>query len=364
MKVLITGTHFTPAVATAEELKKKSGIKLVYVGRSTTLEGDPSTSVESQVLPKMGVKFIPIIAGRLQRSFTIYTIPSILKIPIGFIQSLYIVLSEKPDIILSFGGYVSVPVVIAGWLFSIPIIIHEQTLISGLANKISSLFADKIALSFKKKDRIIGKTIITGNPLRSLILNPKELSNNYLKIFNTAKKEKLPVILISCGNQGSHIINLVIEECIDKLVKKACIIHISGDNKFGDFERLEKLQNDHYLVKKWIGDDYGGILSKIDLVLCRAGINTLSELVYMKKPGLVIPIPYIYQDEQNINAKFFKNAGLVKILPQPKLSAKVLQENVKDMLNNLDSLKEKAKGAKKVIIPDAAKRLALEVLLV
>src|SRR3989344_5972341 len=163
MKILITGAHFTPAVAVAEELKKTKGVEIVYVGRKTTQEGDESPSAESKVLPTLGIKFIPLIAGRLQRSFTIYTIPSFLKIPIGFLQAFFIILKEKPDVILSFGGYVAVPIVVMGWLLSVPIIVHEQTLVSGLANKISSLFADKVALSFLDKDRVNEKTIVTGN---------------------------------------------------------------------------------------------------------------------------------------------------------------------------------------------------------
>ena len=147
MKILITGAHFTPALAVIEELRKISGVEVIYVGRSTTLEGDKTWSVESEVLSSKSIKFIPIITGRLQRSFTIYTIPSLLKIPIGLLQALFIFFTEKPDVILSFGGYVAVPTVLIGWLWSIPIIIHEQTLVSGLANEISALFADKICLS-------------------------------------------------------------------------------------------------------------------------------------------------------------------------------------------------------------------------
>src|SRR3989344_6300272 len=100
IKVLLTGAHFTPAVAVAEELKKYPNVKLVYVGRKTTLEGDKTTSIESKVLPSLGVRFIPIITGRLQREFTIYTIPSLLKIPIGILQALYIILRERPDLVL------------------------------------------------------------------------------------------------------------------------------------------------------------------------------------------------------------------------------------------------------------------------
>lgn len=349
MKILITGAHFTPAVAVSEELIKNKGVQIVYVGRKSTQEGDNSPSAESKVLPSLGIKFIPIIAGRLQRPFNVYTIYSLLKIPIGFLQAFFIIFKEKPNVILSFGGYVAVPVVIVGWLLSIPIIIHEQTLVSGLANKISSLFADKIAVSFPS---ISPKTILTGNPIRKEILDG-------VKLYHPRGVS----ILITGGNQGSHVINLAVEHSLDKLTKIASIIHVTGDNKFKDFERLEKLQSEKYIVKKWIGQDWGQILRKTDLVISRAGINTLSELAYLGIPALVIPIPYLYGNEQNKNAKFFENLGLVKILPQSKLSDTSLLENVKNSLKNLDNLKISAKNAKKIIIRDGAKRLALETLL-
>ncbi len=354
MKVLLTGAHFTPAVAVIEELKKYPDIKITYVGREFTMEGDNSQSAESQILPSMGVKYIPIITGRLQRSFTIYTIPSLLRIPIGFLQSLYIMLTEKPDVILSFGGYVAVPVVVAGWLWSTPVIIHEQTLVSGLANKISAIFADKIALSFNQGKIEDGKIIVTGNPIRSMIIH----GGNLVK-----RKEKFPTILITGGNQGSHSINKTVEESLQKLTKIASVIHVTGDNKFSDFERLSRIKNENYLVKKWIGEDYGTVLSKADLVISRAGANTLTELAYLEKPAIVIPFEPLYKDEQNKNAKFFENLGLVKILSQNKLTSESLLKNIRSCLNNLDSLNQSAKRAKSFSLPDAAKRLALETVL-
>src|SRR3989344_6440377 len=206
MKVLITGAHFTTAVAVIEELKNlsalpyrqaggrqdKENIEIVYVGRKTTMEGDSSPSAESQILPKMGVKFIPIVAGRLQRSFTLYTVPALLKIPVGFLQSIYIILREKPDVVVSFGGYVGVPVVFVSWLWSIPILIHEQTLVSGLANKISGLFADKVAVSFNMEHSFNKeKVILTGNPIRKEILrhDKNDLDEDF-KIFFMLPKRK------------------------------------------------------------------------------------------------------------------------------------------------------------------------------
>ena len=382
LKVLITGAHFTPAVAVIEQLKKYPDVNIVYVGRKTTQEGDSSFSQESRIIPKLGVKFIPIITGRLQRSFSVYTIPSLLKIPIGLLQALYIIFSQKPDVILSFGGYVAVPVVFSGWLFSIPILVHEQTLVSGLANNISSLFADKVALSFKS-DSNNQKYIFTGNPLREVV---KKIENNFgelREVFNLAKKEKLLVILITGGNQGSHIINKTIEDCLDRLTKfvyiinktiegclesltkLAYIIHVTGDNKYKDFERLEELGKSgkfggRYLVKKWIGKEYVTILKNVDLAVSRSGINTLTELAYLGKPALVIPLNGM---EQYKNAKYFEKLGLVKILPQSKLSSSSLIENIMIMLKDLTTFNSQAVKAKQAVIPDAAKRLALEVLL-
>lgn len=355
MKILVTGAHLTPAIATIEKLKKYPDVKIVYVGRNTTQEGDSSLSLESQILPALGIKFIPITAGRLQRSFTVYTIPSLLKIPIGFLQSFLIILKEKPDAILSFGGYVAVPVVIVGWLFSIPIIIHEQTLVSGLANKISALFTDKVALGFDNVHIKNEKAIYVGNPLRDEIKNPvKKLPSEYNEFF----RSRLPTILIMGGNQGSHTINKKTEEILEKLTKIASIIHITGNNKFNDFERLKEFQSENYLVKKWIGKEIGAVLRKVDFIISRAGVNTLSEIFFLGKRALVIPLEPLYKDEQNKNAKYFKEQGFVKIIPQSKLSAQSLLDNIKDMI------KEKNKKiVKKNSGIDAAERLALETIL-
>lgn len=170
------------------------------------------------------------------------------------------------------------------------------------------------------------------------------------------------MILVTGGNQGSHIINKAVEEILSKLLKKAYVIHQTGDSKFRDFERLEEKQNGRYLVKKFIDQEMGVVLSSVDLVISRGGINTLTELAHLEKPALVIPVPYLYQDEQSRNAKYFADLGLVKILPQANLNGKTLMETVTQMLKDLDRFKKKANDAKEVIIPDAAKRLTLEIL--
>lgn len=364
MQILVTGAHFTPALAVIDQLKQmQPNVEVVYVGRKTTMEGVKSDSRESKVLPYLGVKYITIITGRLQRSFSLYTIPSLLKIPIGIIQASCIILSRKPDVILSLGGYVAVPVIFIGWLFSIPIILHEQTLVSGLANKISSFFADKIALSFGEGSSD-NRVVYTGNPIRKEILETKgKLPAEFVTFFKKAEEEKMPIILVTGGNQGSHLINLTLEKIQSDLTKIAYVISVSGDNQFADFERLNKITNARFIVKKWIGPEIGKIYEKVDLVVSRAGANTLTELAFLGKPTLVIPLQLLFQDEQMKNAKFFEKAGLVQVLPQSKLSAESLLENIKAMINNLGKITLKAQQAKSVVRKDAAQRLALETLL-
>jgi UDP-N-acetylglucosamine--N-acetylmuramyl-(pentapeptide) pyrophosphoryl-undecaprenol N-acetylglucosamine transferase len=372
MKILITGSHLTPALAVIEELKKHKDIELLYVGRKTTREGDPSPSVESQIVPTLGIKYISLTTGRLQRSFTRYTIPSLLKIPFGFIQSIFIILNEKPDVILSFGGYVAVPIIIVAWLLNIPIMIHEQTLVSGLANTISSWFASKIAVSFDKKYEFPRhKVLITGNPLRKELLDSttKVSDREVAEIIRLSKKDKKPLLLVTGGNQGSHIINQSVGEILEKLTDLFCIVQQTGDSKFKDFEALESQKKalkhtSRYVVKKWIdASDMAALFRSVDLVVSRAGANTLLELAYFGIPTLLIPIPYISRNEQNVNARFFAEKGLAHVLEQESLSGATLLKRLDDMSKRLEDLKKNAQGARDLVIPDAAKRLALEVIL-
>lgn len=368
MKVLITGTHFTPALAVINELKKVNTVDILYVGRKTTREGDKTASVESSILPNLGVKYLTITAGRFQRSFTVYTIPSLLKIPLGVIQALMIISTEKPDVILSFGGYVSFPIVLAGWLCSIPVIIHEQTLIPSLANRISAIFAQKIAVSFNRKFPYSDKKkILTGNPIRSELLeSSKDGSKKINNFIRESFKKQLPLIYITGGNQGSHIINETVEGILVELSKITYVIHQTGDSRYKDYERISSLVKrlkleDKVLIYKWIDTfDLRLVLTKADLVVSRAGINTLMELAYFNVPALVIPYPFLYQDEQLVNARYFEKGGLIKILPQSDLSGKELLQRIEKLLKNRRE-KVKTQGTNsELIVKDAAKRLAIE----
>ncbi|TSC54300.1 MAG: UDP-N-acetylglucosamine--N-acetylmuramyl-(pentapeptide) pyrophosphoryl-undecaprenol N-acetylglucosamine transferase [Microgenomates group bacterium LiPW_16] len=198
-KIVITGGHLTPALAAIAELKKE-GWEILFIGRKHALEGDPSLSVEYRVIKELGISFVPLTAGRFQRSFTRYTILSLLKVPLGFIQSLYWVARFKPNLILSFGGYLALPVALSGWILGIPILTHEQSVIPGLATKIIARFARRVCVSWPQTTEHFPKekVVLTGNPIREEVLKKYQVSSIKYQVSN----EDLPLIYITGGSLG------------------------------------------------------------------------------------------------------------------------------------------------------------------
>lgn len=361
-RIVITGGHLTPALAVIDELIKRGGWEILFIGRKHAMEGDKTPSIEAQIIPKRGIWFVSIDAGRVPRYFTRYTISALLKIPLGFLQAFYSLIRFKPDVILSFGGYVSVPVVLAGWLLRIPTVTHEQTAVRGLATKLNTRFAKKIAVSWPQTlDQFPAqKAVLTGNPIRKEIFIVNE------KLWRTLNFEKdLPFILVTGGNQGSHVINQVVKEALLELVKKYNLFHQCGHVAiFGDYEQLlearkklpSKLKK-HYHFKKYVtGQEWSTLLGKADLVVSRAGANIITELAALGKPAILIPLPWLYQDEQTKNAQMLAEAGTGTILPQDKLSSKSLVAEIERAIANLESFRKYASAAKRLVKLDAAKR--------
>lgn len=337
MKLLIIGGHFMPALAVIEALP--SDAEVIYAGRKHTFEGDSAVSLEYHIMKQKGIRFVNLTTGRLQRKFTRYTIPTLLKIPYGFFQSLTILRKTKPDVILSLGGYVALPVCFAGFLLKIPIVIHEQTLEAGLTNEHTKWLAKKICISWESSRKFFPskKVILTGIPV--MPAQCKKGTCTYLPKFSSNRK----VICIIGGSAGSHAINILVEGCIERLLKDYIVIHQIGDAKeFGDYDRLQKLK-DH--LDPTIGKNYHifsfidpyhitCLLQRADFVISRSGINSVILLLLLKKPCLLIPIPFSQRNEQYKNALLLQNAGLGKIYEQKELTSEKLFDSIRSMVNN------------------------------
>lgn len=342
MKILLTGGHMSPALSVIEKLGKDNS--LLVMGRKYTFEGDKTYSFEYKTFTELKIPFESITTGRLQRTFTIHTIPSLLKFPLGFFQSYKIVKKFKPDVILSFGGYISLPVVVSGFLLGVPIVIHEQTLGAGLANRVASIFATKICISWNSSQKFFPKfkTVLTGLPIKQF-----STSNFSLKDF------KKPAIFVTGGSTGSHTINLLIEKHLEKLLGKFFVIHQTGDSYFKDFERLNNLREnlngnlkERYILKKFIDPlDFASVLKKADLVVSRCGINTVFELIYFEKIALLIPL----NNEQDENARFMKYNKIAEIFSQNKPEEEFYDLLI-SMYSKINDYKKNSKTAKEGLV--------------
>jgi UDP-N-acetylglucosamine--N-acetylmuramyl-(pentapeptide) pyrophosphoryl-undecaprenol N-acetylglucosamine transferase len=358
-KILITGGHITPALSVMRELGK-NGWECFYVGRKYALEGDKTISQEMRIIDDLGFKFVPITAGRLQRSFTKFTFLSLLKIPVGIIQAFSILIKNKPQIILSFGGYIGLPIAVAGWCLGIPIVIHEQTQSSGMANKIIGYFAKKICVSWSMSiDKFPKeKVIYTGLPLRKEIFQIKKQLN-----FQKTK----PVIYITGGNLGSHSINLIIEEILPQLLTKYTVIHQCGNAKNShDYKHLENFKNklprnlvNNYYLFTYINEDLiADIFKKADILISRSGANIVYEIIALSKPSILIPLPWSGMQEQLMNAKFLTDHQASIMIQQTELTGALLLEKIEYLFNNRELYLQNLEKLKPFYIKDADKRIA------
>jgi len=357
--IVITGTHLTPALALIDKLTKNNW-HIIYLGKKKK---------EQQLLPK-GVRLIYISSGKLQRFNKISSLTTGIKLPFGVFQSFHYLKKIKPVLVLSFGGYTSVPVCLSAKLLSIPIIIHEQTLAAGLANKLIAPLAKKIAISWSQSQKYFPqkKTVLTGNPIRRELLKPKK-STKY-QILNT----KYPVIYITGGSQGSLIINQTISSILEKLLAKYSIVHqfglVQADNHWQQQLDLQKnLPEEYqkrYLLQKWFSaSELTAIFNKADLVVSRSGANTVIELAFFAQPALLIPLPFAQKNEQMANAQFLAQKGTAQILNQKDLSAKSLFTAITSMIIQINQFKARAKKLKPLIIDqgtDNLYRLIIEVI--
>jgi UDP-N-acetylglucosamine--N-acetylmuramyl-(pentapeptide) pyrophosphoryl-undecaprenol N-acetylglucosamine transferase len=337
-KILITGTHTTPAIELINQLKddKEFDWQIFYIGRNTNTTVDSHPSIESKIIPPLNVTFIGIDCGKFDRRWfpnTIKGIPQTIK---SFFLSLKLLKEIKPKIIVSFGGYVSVPVIIASWLLKIPSITHEQTSTLSLSTRLNSIFATRVALSFPGK--ISGKSIFTGNLLRRQIFDTSS------KLFSPFDK---PIIFVTAGNQGSELINNTIEKILPELIQNFVIIHQTGPKHINKYEKI-KLKN-YYPISFIESKDIGWVLNQAKLLISRAGANTCREIVALKKPSILIPLKISQQNEQILNAQYVKdNLPSTTIVyqnnPQPDLLLKDIvflsqQKPQKELINQEPNLK-------------------------
>jgi UDP-N-acetylglucosamine--N-acetylmuramyl-(pentapeptide) pyrophosphoryl-undecaprenol N-acetylglucosamine transferase len=334
-KILITGGgsggHVSVASALIDGIKERYPTlykNLIYVGGDLGMVGEEyGNSIEQRRFKNSEFKDRYIRAGKLQRHFSLSSIRLLLRTVLGLIDSFKILQEEKPDLIFSTGGFVSVPVCLVGWIKHIPIYLHEQTATVGLANKIVSKFAEKIYVAFQSSQKYFkNKNIkVVGNIVRDAITEFDVNKVNH-KIRNVVTNNtRYPLIYVSGGGLGSHIINRKILNEIGQILSGYRVILQMGNNQnYDDYEKaikikdsLSKEKQDMFLPIKFITDkSIGYVYHNMDFFVGRAGANTVYEIGLLQKPSLFVPIPWVTNNEQFENAKSLQDLGLSEILEE------------------------------------------------
>ena len=335
MTILLTGTHLTPAIATIQALRRKvPEARLVYVGRKHT---GTAESVEKEEVGRAGAEFKTLIFGKLHRHFTWRHILEWGKLPVGFWRAGKLILELKPDVVVSFGGYVVLPLLVWGKLRGSKLVVHEQTTRWGLANRMAKRLADVSAVSWEEMK---GAGVVwTGNPMREEIVSIQESP------WGTPRRllSKIPVLYITGGNQGAKAIDKVVEPILPDLVEKFEVFH-QTKSIFG-------FKHPRYHSCRWFSTPiHAGILSRAAISVSRAGANTVTELLFLGIPSILIPLPYSAGGEQQANAKMIADTGLGKVILQDRLTGESLLAAVNELIEKSVSYFTKAKQSARTLV--------------
>ncbi len=338
VKILLTGGgtggSVAPLLAVAEELRITN---FLWLG---TKHGP-----EREMVEKEDIKFKAIANGKFRRYFRWRNFIDLFFILLGFLQSFFIILKWRPDLVMSAGSFTSVPAVWAAWLLRVPILIHQQDARPGLANKLMAPFAKVITVAFEKSLADYGKKAVwTGNPVRrSLTTRNKEQGAR--NSFNL--KNDLPVVLVIGGGTGAMAINELINKALPELTRFCQIIHIAGRNKKQETRNKKpNYKNYDFLNSEQMAEAYVAA----DVVVSRCGMGVLTELSYLGKPAILIPMPDSHQEE---NAAIFAKKKAAIVLNQEELTPEKLADNIKKLLND-EMLSGKLSGNIKEVIKRGA----------
>jgi len=347
-----TGGHLFPGIAIAQEfMDRDPQNRAIFIGT-----GKP---IEMSVLSKTAFKYKSITAEGIKGRGLVKQVGSILKIPKGIFESILILKSFRPDLVIGVGSYSAGPVVIGAWLLGIKIVLHEQNILAGVTNRILSHFADRIYVSFDKTKAGLNpkKAYVTGNPVRQEILQEIEEGADIADFSPGFIQDRRPfTILIIGGSQGAHSLNLSVMEAVEYIKEKDkfFFVHQTGIQD-------EKMVKDTYLrygisgtVKSFF-EDMAQQYQKADLVICRAGATTVAEVTAIGKGVIFIPYPFAADNHQVINARSLADSGAAEMVLQRDLSGKLLARRINYYASNPDALYRMASKARSFGRPDAAK---------
>lgn len=360
MRILLTGGgtlgSVTPLVAIAEELRSRmkhdgvSAPEILWVG---TRKG-----IERKFLLPYAIPFTPIFSGKLRTYFDIRNFIDPFLLCIGIFQSIGIIMRFRPDIIIGAGGYVSVPVLYAGWLLRKKSVLLQLDLLPSLSNLMTAFTASSILVAFEEEKKYFpsDKTHVVGIPLRKSLAECAER----LKVENGKRKARehfgvhddLPILLVVGGGTGALALNVLIEKSIGELTEFCHVVHITGKGKGGSGE----VSSSHYHRYEFLDADLPQALVVADAVVTRAGMGFLAELAFLEKPCVIIPIP---DSQQERNALFIEKRHAGVYCSQDTITSTQLVSKIRKLFGD-KKLRDEYGAVLKALFPQDAARKAVD----
>lgn len=319
-KIILTGGgtvgHISPVVAVIEILKKNARVDYVYIGSRS--------GPEKEICQKKAIKFRGIFVGKKRNYFSLSDVLDVFKMILGLIQTYFIFIRFKPDLVFAKGGYVTFPILYWTRHFNIPLVIHESDAKMGRANFWASGFARKICVGFpvenyRGQNLPFNKLVYTGIPIAREFFTSRILKNQRHQI------------LITGGSQGSRKINDLVLEISPHLVEKYEVFHLCGEKNLDEI--ASKFQDEHYHPLGF-SLDMPKLMGQADLVLARAGASTLAEISALGKAAILVPLPSAAADHQNLNAKIYGDKNAAVVVSEKNLTASSLLSIIKNLMED------------------------------
>ena len=346
MRILLagggSGGSATPLLAVAQELRDRDRVAaMLYVGTRT--------GPETLLAAREGIPYVDVAAGKLRRYWSIQNLTDPLRVARGLAESLALVRRFRPDVAIGAGGFASVPPLSAAALLRVPVLIHQQDVIPGLANRLLAPIARRITVALPQTMGRFptGRTFLRGNPVRpSVLTGDSKRGFGRLGLLPT-----VPLLLVTGGGTGALELNRLVAAAAPDLVGSCQILHLTGKGRGVAVPEL----GHRYRQREFLVEEMPDALAAASLVLSRAGMSTLSELAALGKPTVVVPMP---RSHQVANAVAFAEQGAALVLDQPSLTPERLVRTVRELLDDGARREGLARAIAGVMPPDATGRLA------
>lgn len=329
-KIVLTGGgtagHVTPNLALISSLTKDNW-EIHYIGTKNGIERTLIAPIES-------VQYHAVESGKLRRYFDLKNVTDAFRVVAGVAQASAVLRRLKPDLVFSKGGFVSVPVVYAAGLRKIPVLLHESDMTPGLANKLCAPIADKLLCTFPEAAKIAGdKGVTVGTPLRPELLTGDRARGLKQFGFDAGR----PVLMVMGGSTGAQSINRALRQALEKLLNSFQILHLCGKGNIE--EGLEGTKG--YCQREYLNEEMADAYAAADILISRAGSNSLCEILALHKPALLIPYPKsASRGDQIDNANSFHKRGFSEVLMQEEMTPEALASRVVELYKNRGGLIE------------------------